>query len=44
VITGILYFTITEGNTSWGISKDLLVSVPVPEDMSSFLGLDFKRL
>jgi MFS superfamily sulfate permease-like transporter len=38
VITGILYFTITEGNTSWGISKDLLVSVPVPEDMSSFLG------
>ncbi len=38
MITGILYFTITEGNTSWGISKDLLVSVPVPEDMSSFLG------
>ena len=38
VITGILYFTITEGNTSWGISKDLLLSVPVPEDMSSFLG------
>ena len=38
VVAGIVYFLVTQGNSFWGISEDLLVSVPVPESMSSFLG------
>lgn len=38
VVAGIIYFLLTQGNSFWGISEDLLVSVPVPESMSSFLG------
>ncbi len=37
VAVGIIYFVITAGNSIWGISSDHLVSVPVPEDASSFL-------
>lgn len=36
VAVGIIYFVSTKGNTQLGISSDLLVSVPVPEDASSF--------
>ncbi len=38
VIFGIVFFLITQNNAFWGISADHLVSVPVPEDMDSFLG------
>ncbi len=37
VVLGILYYIFTEG-TSYGITMDQLVSVPVPSDFSSFLG------
>ena len=37
VVMGILYYNITTG-TSYGITSDHLVSVPVPKDFSSFLG------
>jgi len=37
VAAGIIYFISTKGNTQWGISPDLLVSVPVPEDATSFI-------
>ena len=30
VVVGIIYFLSSEGNVFWGISKDHLVSVPVP--------------
>jgi MFS superfamily sulfate permease-like transporter len=36
VAAGIIYFISTKGSTQWGISPDLLVSVPVPEDATSF--------
>jgi len=36
VAAGIVYFISTKGSTQWGISQDLLVSVPVPEDATSF--------
>ena len=36
VAAGIIYFISTKGSTQWGISQDLLVSVPVPEDATSF--------
>ena len=36
VAVGIVYFLITQGNATWGISSDLLVRVPVPKDASSF--------
>jgi MFS superfamily sulfate permease-like transporter len=36
VAGGIVYFLITQGNATWGISSDLLVRVPVPKDASSF--------
>ena len=36
VAAGIIYFVSTKGSTQWGISPDLLVCVPVPEDASSF--------
>ncbi|PKV53159.1 MFS superfamily sulfate permease-like transporter [Aquimarina sp. MAR_2010_214] len=37
VAAGIIYFIVTAGNSTWGISTEHLVSVPVPEDASSFL-------
>ena len=37
VLVGIIYFVCTQGNILWGISSELLVSVPVPEDASTFL-------
>ncbi len=37
VAAGIIYFLVTAGNSTWGISSEHLVSVPVPEDASSFL-------
>lgn len=37
VVVGIIFFNLTKGNEIWGISADHLVSVPVPEDASSFL-------
>ena len=36
VVVGIIYFLITSGNDFWSISSNHLVSVPVPEDASSF--------
>ncbi|MCH1517292.1 MAG: SulP family inorganic anion transporter [Flavobacteriaceae bacterium] len=37
VVAGIVYFLVVDENSFWGISDNLLVSVPVPEDASSFL-------
>ncbi len=37
VVLGIIFYVVTQGS-GWEISKDHLVSVPVPEDFSSFLG------
>ncbi len=37
VVVGIVFYNLTKGNEIWGISSDHLVSVPVPEDASSFL-------
>ena len=37
VVVGIVFFNLTKGSEFWGISSDHLVSVPVPEDASSFL-------
>ncbi len=37
VAAGIIYFIVTKNNATWGISSEHLVSVPVPEDASSFL-------
>ena len=36
VAMGIMYYIFTKGSSKWGISSDLLVSVPVPEDTASF--------
>lgn len=38
VVLGIIYFTVTQGNETWGISQEHLVSVPVPDSFESFLG------
>ncbi|WP_324024935.1 SulP family inorganic anion transporter [Maribacter sp. BPC-D8] len=38
VAIGILYYVFTQDNEVLRISKDHLVSVPVPEDISSFIG------
>ncbi|WP_299325869.1 SulP family inorganic anion transporter [uncultured Maribacter sp.] len=38
VAIGILFYVFTQDNEVLGISKDHLVSVPVPEDFSSFIG------
>jgi len=38
VAIGILYYVLTLGHETFGISKDHLVTVPVPEDFNSFLG------
>lgn len=37
VVFGIVYFVITKGNENLGISSAHLVSVPVPEDITSFI-------
>lgn len=37
VLVGIIYFVFTQDNILWGVSSELLVSVPVPEDASTFL-------
>ncbi|WP_074407356.1 MULTISPECIES: SulP family inorganic anion transporter [Aquimarina] len=37
VAAGIIYFVVMAGNSTWGISSEHMVSVPVPEDASSFL-------
>ena len=37
VAVGIVYYIITQKNTSIGVNTDHLVSVPVPTDVSSFL-------
>jgi len=38
VVVGIIYFTVTQGNDTWGISAEHLVKVPVPDSIQSFLG------
>ena len=38
VVGGIVYYLATQGSATWGISSNLLVSVPVPEDAASFFG------
>lgn len=38
VVVGIIFFVLTQGNETLGIDPSHLVSVPIPEDMSSFLG------
>ena len=37
VVVGIVFYALTKNSELWGISTDHLVSVPVPEDASSFL-------
>ncbi len=37
VVAGIVFFVITKSNETFGITSSHLVSVPVPEDASSFL-------
>lgn len=37
VVTGIVFYMLTKDSEIWGIASDHLVSVPVPEDASSFL-------
>ena len=36
VVVGVIYVYSTSGNETWGINPEHLVSVPVPEDASSF--------
>lgn len=38
VVVGILYVMFTEGTKLFGISSEHLVSVPIPDDISSFIG------
>jgi MFS superfamily sulfate permease-like transporter len=38
VVLGILYFSVTKGNSTLGISEEHLVSVPVPDSFESFMG------
>ena len=38
VIVGILFYVVTQNNESLGIASQNLVSVPVPEDATSFFG------
>ncbi|MCW5514847.1 SulP family inorganic anion transporter [Muriicola sp. Z0-33] len=37
VVVGIVFYNLTKSSALWGISADHLVSVPVPEDASTFL-------
>ena len=38
VVVGIIYYIATQGNEKFGIDKEHLVSVPVPENLDMFLG------
>jgi len=38
VVTGIIFYVITQSHSTLGISAEHLVSVPVPENFDSFLG------
>jgi len=38
VVVGIVFYVLTKDSGNVGISKDHLVSVPIPENMDSFLG------
>lgn len=38
VAVGIIYYVLTQNNSTWSIDQNMLVNVPVPEDLSSFLG------
>lgn len=38
VVVGVIYFIVTQSVSGFQISENQLVSVPVPEDLSSFLG------
>ena len=38
VIIGVIYYILTQNNTAFGIEKEHLVNVPIPDDFSSFLG------
>lgn len=38
VVVGIIFYVVTQGNELLGIEAKQLVSVPVPEDLDSFLG------
>ncbi len=38
VVAGIVYFFVTDSGSKYGISASHLVSVPVPDDLDSFLG------
>lgn len=37
VVVGIIYYIVSQGHETFGISSNHLVSVPIPEDASSFL-------
>lgn len=38
VAVGIIYYILTKDSTTWSVDKSMLVSVPAPENLSSFLG------
>jgi len=38
VVLGIVYFSVTNDDPTWGISAEHLVKVPVPDSLESFLG------
>ncbi|HBU79198.1 MAG TPA: hypothetical protein DEF18_13950 [Muricauda sp.] len=38
VVLGIVYFSVTSDDPTWGISAEHLVKVPVPDSLESFLG------
>ena len=38
VVMGIVYFMLTKSNESLGINSNLMVSVPIPDSIDSFLG------
>lgn len=38
VAVGIIYYIMTQNSTTWAVDPGMLVSVPVPNDLSSFLG------
>ncbi|MGB0185986.1 MAG: SulP family inorganic anion transporter [Flavobacteriaceae bacterium] len=38
VAVGIIYYILTKDSTTWSVDQSMLVSVPAPENLSSFLG------
>ncbi|UZO81698.1 SulP family inorganic anion transporter [Aquimarina sp. ERC-38] len=38
VVVGIIFYLTTQSSDTWGISPEHLVSVPIPDNLSSFLG------